>query len=317
MTGDRMSPTLTFRSSCYNHERFLEASLDSVAAQGFGDMQWIIVDDASEDESPRLISRWVDRHLGQLRRRGVRIEWIKHDQNRGFTRTLNDILALAKGTYLCGLSCDDRILPGRIGKALCRFAKMSSDYVAVYSDAHLIDDAGTRLPELFIEHHRSFTKVPDGDIFTPLLGGNYIPAFSVMVRTQALRDVGGYDESLSYEDYDAWLRLARRGKFGFLPEPLGEYRFHSSNLHKRIKDFNTANYWIYRKHLDHAAGAQHFLAHARQLKRDGELSLALVADLQALIKEVSPSIHRDIHRLVRPRREWRRWLADLAHAVRH
>ena len=310
-----MSPTLTFRSTCYNHERFLEASLDSVAAQGFEDMQWIIVDDASEDESPRLITRWVDRHLGQLRRRGVRIEWIKHDRNRGFTRTLNEILALAKGTYLCGLSCDDRILPGRIEKALRQFATMASDYVAVYSDAYLIDDAGNRLPELFIEHHRSFTLVPEGDIFTPLLEGNYLPAFGVMVTTQALRYVGGYDESLSYEDYDAWLRLARRGKFAFLSEPLGEYRFHSSNLHKRIKDFNTANYWIYRKHLDHPAGAQRFLVHARQLKRGGELSLALVADLQALIKEASPSIHRDIHRLVRPRREWRRWWADVTSAL--
>lgn len=308
-----MAPILTFRSTCYNHERFLEESLDSVAAQGCGDMQWIIVDDASEDDSPRLIARWVDRHLGQLRRRGVRIERIQHDRNIGFTRTLNEIVGMAEGTYLCGLSCDDRILPGRIEKALRRFAEVGAEYVAVYSDAYLIDDAGQRLPGMFIATHRSFATVPDGDIFVPLLEGNYIPAFGVMVRTQALRDVGGYDESLSYEDYDAWLRLARRGTFAFLAEPLGEYRLHSTNLHRKIKDVNTTNYWIYRKHIDHVRGAERFFAQVRVLASRGEMTDAIAADIRELVRRGPPPvIPRDISRMVRPAWGIRRWLADVA-----
>jgi hypothetical protein len=174
------------------------------------------------------------------------------------------------------------MMPRRISTSLHCLSGLPADYGGAYSDAFLIDEAGNRYDNQFIACYRTFDAVPEGDIFRDLLPGNYIPAPTVMVRTELFREVGGYDESLCYEDYDMWLRLARRCKFAFIRSPLAEYRFHANNHSRKITDWDTPNYWIYRKHIDHPEGATRFFEHANGLHASGKLPGDESADLEGV-----------------------------------
>jgi len=106
--------SLTVRSTCFNHARYVVESLESIRRQPVDRFQWFIVADASEDASAAIIRSWIDRNLGDLRRRAIAVEFIHHGRNVGFARTLVEIGERATGTYLCGLACDDRMLPHRV-----------------------------------------------------------------------------------------------------------------------------------------------------------------------------------------------------------
>jgi len=282
ITTSQMPPTITLRSTCYNQASFVIESLDSVARQDHAGFEWIIVDDASTDRSASLISEWLDRNRSELLHRGTRVEFVRHTANHGFPRTLNEILEMASGEYLMGLACDDRMLPQRISSAVRALSELPDGYAGLYGDAYLIDAAGRRGAQRFIESCRTFEEVPDGDIFEPLLQENFIPVPAACVRTELLREVGGYDESLAYVDYDLWLRLSRRYKFAYLAEPQVEYRLHPNNFHKRITDWNEISYWIYRKHIDDERGADRFVRSVASLHRQRRLTHEILTDLDEI-----------------------------------
>ncbi|MEZ5302393.1 MAG: glycosyltransferase [Verrucomicrobiales bacterium] len=275
-------PTITLRSGCYNHGRFVTETLDSVAAQDCGEFEWIIVDDASTDDSAARIRGWLGLHGASLRERKIDVRFIAHERNVGIARTFNEILNLAQGQFLCGLSCDDRMLPQRMSAAKQHAHKFSPDDVCFYGDSWIIDEDGTRKERLFIEGHRDSEDRPEGELFQTLLAGNFIPSPSVIVRRDALISAGGYDESLPYEDYDMWLRLSRKGRFRYYHETLIEYRIHGENLHQKISDWRRINYWIFRKHIDHEDGVRRFFGNLRGLEKHGQISPEIWGDLRSL-----------------------------------
>jgi glycosyltransferase involved in cell wall biosynthesis len=282
MRALRRPPTVTVRSTCYNHERYVIESLDSVARQPFSDVQWLIVDDASADDSPRLIRGWLDRNLSGLRRRGLRVEFVHHTRNLGFGRTLNEIVELTEGRYLCGLACDDRMLPHRLVASAERLDRTPA-CATVYSDAFVIDAHGRRRRTPLMRRFGRWRRPPDGDVFGSLLRFNFIPAPSVTVRTDALRAVGGYDESSTCEDYDLWLRLARHYEFARIDAPMVEYRLHDSNVHRtRVGYGQDGRYDAYRKHIDHPAGAAQLVRHVQGMARRGRLGVDTRRDLAQL-----------------------------------
>lgn len=277
-----MQPAITLRSTSYNHEQFVVDSLESVARQDCGGFQWIIVDDASTDDTLKKIRAWLDRNFGALRRDNIEVELIAQEQNIGFAATLNQILEIAKGEYICGLSTDDRMLPHRISSAASAVGLLPEGYAGAYGDAYVIDALGHRSEKRFIERHREFDRPPDGELFETLLEAPFIPAPSAVVRRSALVEVGGYDESLEYEDYDMWLRLSRVYQFAYLDEISVEYRIHDGNMHSKISDWRRINYWIFRKHLDHEAGARRFVGNLKSLQRRGGVSADIIADLRKI-----------------------------------
>ncbi len=98
-------PTVSIITPAYNAERFLQATIDSVSEQTFGDFEHIIVDDCSQDRTASIIAEAsADRRV-----RGHRIE-----QNSGVAAARNAGLELARGALICFLDADDRWLPGKL-----------------------------------------------------------------------------------------------------------------------------------------------------------------------------------------------------------
>jgi glycosyltransferase involved in cell wall biosynthesis len=228
-------PIVTVIALCYNHERFLIECLESIRAQTFQDFELIVADDCSRDGSPGLIDAWLAQHRPDA-------VFLRHEKNAGLCKTLNEALARAHGEFISMIATDDMWEPDKIERQLEAMRTQSEQVAVVYSDATQMDEAGKRLPKNFIEAHRPGSKCPSGHVFSAMADGNFIPAMATLIRRQAIEAVGGYDQRLTYEDYDMWLRLAQRYDFLFCPGMVARYRIVSTSLVRTIFNKPTANH---------------------------------------------------------------------------
>jgi glycosyltransferase involved in cell wall biosynthesis len=240
-------PLVTVIAVCYNHSRFALESLESIRHQTYQNIQLIIIDDCSTDDSVAVIQNWMAAHQ-------VESTFIAHAENKGVCATLNECLAHARGKYVSLIATDDVWVLDKIENQVRQMEELPEDVAVLYSDAWQMDESGALLPEMFIESHRSFTSAPEGHIFSVLLESNFIPAMTTLIRKSCLDKVGLYDESLCYEDWDMWLRLARHFNFSFSTSVAAKYRIVSSSAvrtmaRSRNNELQVSNYLIYAKCL--------------------------------------------------------------------
>ncbi len=244
-------PLVTIVALCYNQARFAEETLDSILAQTYPNIQLIIMDDTSTDNSVEVINNWIVKNK-------VDCVFIAHKENKGICKTLNEALELVRGEYYQAIACDDTLLPSKISIQINQFLSNKATCVA-YSDAYIMNEYsewekyGPKMIQTNILVFKEFSK----NIFTNLLEKNFIPAPSVLIKTQYVKEISGYDESLSFEDWDLWLRLAGKHEFIFNTEPLVVYRLHNNNLTKQlnnnIKHLESRFILLY-KHIDNCVG---------------------------------------------------------------
>jgi glycosyltransferase involved in cell wall biosynthesis len=223
----KIAPQVTVIALCFNHAKFLHECLESIAAQTVQDFQLIITDDCSKDDSPDLIQAWITQHRPDA-------IVIRHAKNMGLCKTLNEALSHARGEFISMIATDDAWEPNKIERQLAVMRETSASVAVVYSDASRMDEAGRQIETNFIEAHTPDCTRPSGQIFSELANRNFIPAMATLIRRQALLDVGLYDEQLTYEDYDMWLRLAARYEFVYCPATLARYRIVSTSIVRTV-----------------------------------------------------------------------------------
>ncbi|MDQ3686912.1 MAG: glycosyltransferase [Acidobacteriota bacterium] len=216
------TPLVSVIAMCYNHSRFVVECLESIRLQTYKNTELIIMDDCSEDNSVEIIKAWIEEN-------GVRCVFIPHTENKGICKTLNEALSHARGKYVMTISTDDVCLPDRLESHVRQIEASPEEVGLLYSDALQIDEGGQPLPETIRQAWPVLTNPPEGDVFQKLLERNFIPAPTVLVRKAAYDRVGLYDESLCYEDWDMWLRMARHYKFIFSPTVSVKYRIVSTS----------------------------------------------------------------------------------------
>jgi glycosyltransferase involved in cell wall biosynthesis len=195
----------------YNHAAFLPQALDSLRAQERPADEVLVVDDGSTDATAGLVAR---------RYPTVRL---LQQPNRGLAAARNRGLGEARGDLVVFLDADDWLTPDALGTKAALLERNTA-LGWVYSDLYLTDEAGT-VTQRCSEAWRYRGRRLHGWIFEELLLGNFIPVHAVMARRAAVVDAGGFDESLpNQEDYDLWLRLARRAPVAYVDRPLGYYR---------------------------------------------------------------------------------------------
>lgn len=232
----------------YEQAAWIEQCLDSCLAQT-KTAKIIVVDDASPDRTADVVRNWIANHATDA-------ELIAHKVNVGLGRSLVEGLAHVDTEFFAYIAGDDWMEPERVEKQVAVFRNDGPECVLVYSDCYRADDKGNRIDALFSEGLNDGWKPHVRHAFYDLLDENWIPAPTVMIRTESLRDVGGYDPEIFYEDHDSYLRLARAGQFRCLSTPLATHRELTSSLgHRMFFYAETAPLWtrakvlIYRKHL--------------------------------------------------------------------
>jgi glycosyltransferase involved in cell wall biosynthesis len=190
----------------FNRATLLPRAVESALAAG-PDLEVIVVDDASEDETPRLCASMTD------------IRYLRLDQNMGVASARNAGVLESSAEFVTALGDDDLRLPGSLD-AQVRLLEESPEAAFCYGRVFVGDErrmlpTGTVVPAL----------CPTGDIFWELLECNFMPDLSVVVRKDRLVEVGLFNTGLSgVEDWDMWLRLAERWPAAAVEEPVAVYR---------------------------------------------------------------------------------------------
>lgn len=199
----------------YNCQRYLAEAVDSVLAQTFEDFELIAVDDGSTDRSKEILDRYAARDS--------RVRVISRP-NTGIVGALNDGIDAAQGEFLARMDGDDISLPHRFARQI-HYLRSNPDCCMVGSRVVLIDADGDPIREWVTE--TSHDQIDAAH----LTGGWPVVHPSVMMRTQAVREAGGYREAFKWlEDVDLFLRLAERGRLANLPESLLKYRKHRDSV---------------------------------------------------------------------------------------
>ncbi|CAN0486904.1 unnamed protein product, partial [Phaeothamnion confervicola] len=142
-----------------------------------------------------------------------------------------------KGSFIIDLAADDVLLPDRIEKGVQVLLEKGQHYGVHFSDAEIIDEYGTHL---YLHSDRfPHTTIPQGDVYKEVISRYFICPPTVMFTKQVADVLGGYDEALSYEDFDFWVRSSRTFKYTYSPEALVKRRVSKNSLgNKQLKLFN-------------------------------------------------------------------------------
>jgi glycosyltransferase involved in cell wall biosynthesis len=244
-------PLVSIIATCYNQAAFVLETLISIENQDYPNLEIIVIDDCSVDDSVSIIRQWKEKT-------SLNVRFIENKENIGICAALNKAFKYVTGKYYQMIACDDIWFANKT-QVQARFLENNKKFGMVYSDASIMSSIGVNRKESFIDKHVVNSIRPSGDIYERLLNGNFIPGFMVMSTTKSGRLLSGWDENLVYEDYDFWLRFAKDNLVGFLPGEYGLYRQHSNNFHKKM-NIGESSFWIFRKHLDHHLGREKFMS---------------------------------------------------------
>ncbi len=206
----------------YNHAAYIGAAVESVLKQSYGNVELIVIDDASADDTWAVLQTFQDARLRRLR----------HEVNRGSHATLNEALQWAQGEFLAIINSDDVFHPDRI--AACVEALQTTQAGLVGTDIALIDDAGQRVTDhwwVAAFNDLKHVQAETGDWVATLMEGNvFMTTSNFCFRRSWLEAVGDFSDLRYVLDYEWLLRgLANGEQLAWVDELLLSYRLHAHN----------------------------------------------------------------------------------------
>ena len=199
----------------HNRAGFLAGAVNSVLAQSFNDLEIVVVDDCSGDDTPALME--------SFRRPGIR--YLRHDRQRGGAAARNTGIHHSTGEYVAFLDDDDEWYPEKLDRQVSTLLASPADVGGIYTGYFIVDRSDNQIRGQMVPTER-------GDLYETLLAGNCIGSTSSMLLRRSCFDkVGIFDERLpSFQDYDLWLRIARKYQFECIRQPLLKYFVHGDKI---------------------------------------------------------------------------------------
>lgn len=205
----------------YNHEKYVEQALDSVAAETYPALELLVCDDGSSDSTYRIACDWNARHPDVSGR-------VLRHTHAGIGRTFNRLLGEARGVFVTALASDDELVPGGIAARVA--AATTSGARAVFGDALVIAADGTETAPSALRLYGADVQRLQRDPAAELISRWRVPGPVLLAETVALRELGGWSEDVLIEDWDLYLRLAARGWLRYIDVTVGRYRVHQRNV---------------------------------------------------------------------------------------
>ena len=206
----------------YNRAAVIGASLESVFRQDYPNIEIIVVDDGSKDDTEHVMEPYIAKGVRYYRQ-----------ENRGAPTARNAGVERAEGELIAFLDSDDAWEPNKISAQVRRMGESFPDVALIYTGMRKVDQNGALLGY----------KTPSkrGAIYLDLLRDNVVGSTSTaLVKASVVREVGGFDTALrSRQDLDLWLRIAKKYSIDYVADPLVIYSVHtdriSSNMDSKIQ----------------------------------------------------------------------------------
>lgn len=220
-------PLVSIICLCYNQARYVAEAINSVLAQDYPNIELIVVDDASTDESRRVIQEKIAPYPS--------IKTILLEKNLGNCAAFNVGFRESKGEFVIDLAADDLLTPHRVTLGVEAFSKRSNEWGVHFGDAKYLDERNAFAKATAVRHSDRFPheSIPEGDIYLDVIGKYFICSPTMMIRRCVLERLGGYDETLAYEDFDFWIRSSREFKYFYSREVLAIKRLVAGSLSER------------------------------------------------------------------------------------
>lgn len=204
------TPKVSVIMPAYRAEATIRESVESALAQTMGDLEVLVVDDGSPTPQTDAL-RGID---------DDRLRLFRHERNRNAPTARNTALKHARGEFVSYLDADDRWLPQYLETVLPRLEE-DPGIGLVYANCHIVDHP---------TGHDDYIGDPSPhpiDTFPKIAEANPVPALTATMRTEAVRNVGGFAQWLWVcDDYHLWMKLARAGwRFAYVHEQLAIYRW--------------------------------------------------------------------------------------------
>lgn len=221
------TPLISIFTAVYNHENFLDDYFKSIIKQTYKNIELILIDDASTDNSLIVIEKW----LPELKERFENLTFISRRENKGLIFNCNESIAIANGKYFTGFASDDVMFKTNIEEKVT-FLERNPEKAMVCSDVYY----GISLSSKKYTSHNP--KIFNKNIFQKLINnGNMIFAPSVVLRKKVLEEIGGYNNKYTFEDYPTWLEITYRYEIGYIKKPLVFYRLSPNSLSRDVDKF--------------------------------------------------------------------------------
>jgi len=200
-------PLVSIITPSYNQGAFIRETIESVRAQDYPDIEYIVIDGGSTDSTLEILKSY-----------GKDLQWISEKDN-GQSDAINKGFAAASGEILAWLNSDDTYRPGAISRVVELFSSEPETDI-VYGDTDYTDHAG-----------KVIGQYPVGPFdYKKLAVANPVCQPSTFFKRSAWERAGGLDLSLNFTmDYDLWIRFAKTENFSFLHQVLSTYRLHDES----------------------------------------------------------------------------------------
>lgn len=224
-------PLVSVLIPVYNHARYVRQCLDSLLSEGWPNLEVLVVDDGSTDNSFEMVQAWRTQHPTAFKR-----FILERQDNKGLSRTLNYLVRKAEGDFLTPVASDDYLLPNGIARRI-EYLTNNPEKLAVFGDSIVVDSCGRQTGRSALTQIYKLSARPEALKVSRLMALELILRWSVpgpglLLRRTAFDDtlgVGCYNESVMIEDRDYYLRLLTRGALGFIDIPVAAYRRHQEN----------------------------------------------------------------------------------------
>lgn len=201
-------PLVTVITAVYNRAGLVDETVRSVLSQDYPNIEYIVLDDGSTDNSWQVLQKYKDRVI------------LEKHKNIGETGTINKGFSMAKGEIIGVLSSDDILFPNAVSE-MVECLMHNPDIIAAYPDYRIIDKNSKIIGQVITADYS----------YSDMFGFfNCLPGVGAFFRAKAAKKLNGRDPYFRFvADFDFWLRAGLIGRFMRVPRFLGAFRVHSES----------------------------------------------------------------------------------------
>lgn len=243
------NPLVSIIVITYNSAKYVLETLESAKVQTYQNIELIVSDDCSTDDTVEICREWIEEH----KERFVRTELITVDKNTGIAPNCNRGLYAAQGEWIKLIAGDDLLLPQAI-ETYITAATQKPDVSFFFAKVKTFGDSkvSTHTIDFWDSHYNLFYKLDTPKKQYRFIKNyyNFIPAAAGFIKTKAIKNLGCFDEDIPFlEDYPMWLNAIRNGyHLTLLNETLVMYRASNDSIQTNPK-FSLSGLIFIQKHI--------------------------------------------------------------------